>query len=226
MRILAIETATLVCGAAVLEDGVLAADESVEERNIHAERLLELIDRALQKSGTRVGGIDACAVSIGPGSFTGLRIGVSAAKGLAFATGIPILAVPTLEALAHRVAEEGPEGMPGFLLPAIDARRDEVYCQLFLREGMSPVGEPRDATLAEVEELCRGKDVLVAGEGAGKISAALPELRTAPDAISRCSAAWVARLGATMFREGRFADPAAIEPAYIKEFFIRHRPHS
>jgi tRNA threonylcarbamoyladenosine biosynthesis protein TsaB len=226
VRILAIETATLVCGAAILVDGEIVAEESVEERKIHAERLLDLIDRALRRSGSAIGGIDAVAVSIGPGSFTGLRIGVSAAKGLSFATGRPILAVPTLEALARRVAEEGPEGMPRFLLPAIDARRDEVYCQLLLREGLSPVCDPRDATLAEVEELCRGKDVLVAGDGAGKIAAAFPALRRAPDAISRCSAASVARLGATMFREGRFSDPAAIEPAYIKEFLIRHRPHS
>src|SRR5512142_395937 len=134
MMLLGIETATTVCAAAVVRDGELLAEELVDERNVHAERLMGMIDAAFRRSGTTLEQMAGLAVSIGPGSFTGLRIGLSVAKGLVYASGKPLLPVPTLQALAQKAA-----GAPGTadgeesILPVLDARRGDVYCALYRR---------------------------------------------------------------------------------------------
>lgn len=227
MRVLGIETATLVCGAAVAIDGRVAADAWVEERNVHAERLMALIDQVLRDAETGTGALDAIAVSEGPGSFTGLRVGVSVAKGLAHATGKLLAGVPTLTAIAERTVREHARSVPELIVPLLDARRGEVYYQLFKCENglVVPLAGPEVGLIAGVRALLAGRPVLVTGEAAERVmeggwSGDGPPL-VASRAIARCSAGTIALLGERMVRAGLTVDPAALEPRYIKEFFLR-----
>jgi tRNA threonylcarbamoyladenosine biosynthesis protein TsaB len=224
MTVLGIETATAVCGSAVWDDGRLAALEEINEGRVHAERLLPLIDSALRTSGRTAASLHAIAVSIGPGSFTGLRIGLSIAKGLVLATGVPLVAVPTLEALASRTVRV--LKATGRVLAAIDARRDEVYCQLFEADGerVVPLWEPRDVAVDRLLVELGSTPVLVTGDGRGKVMARAAgggvRFDEADASAAACSAGEVARLGEMLARAGKTEDPALLEPRYIKEFFL------
>jgi tRNA threonylcarbamoyladenosine biosynthesis protein TsaB len=126
MRLLALETATLAGGAALLDDGRLVGESRLDIALTHSERLMAVVDRLLQDCGCDVADLDALAVSIGPGSFTGLRVGVATAKGLALALEIEVAPVPTLDALAATLPfADAP------VCPLIAARRGEVYCSLY-----------------------------------------------------------------------------------------------
>lgn len=230
MTVLGIETATLVCGVAVERDGAILADRWVEERSVHAEKLFGLLDEVLMAAGTPPRSLDAIAVSIGPGSFTGLRIGLSAAKGLHLALGVPLVAVPTLTALAHR-AVPVLNGASGHIVAALDARRDEVYCQTFaVRDGgLGAAGEVDARTVSQLVRSLPAGSVLVTGDAREKVLTALrsagvadeARVRAVDDAVARCSAAAVALAGADLFRSGRTADAGTLEPQYVKEVFLR-----
>jgi tRNA threonylcarbamoyladenosine biosynthesis protein TsaB len=131
MKLFAIETSTMLGGIAVIDDSAgLIAEARLNVKSTHSERLMTEIDHIMKHSGVKLSDIDAFAISIGPGSFTGLRIGLSTVKGFAFATGRPIVAVPTLEALAWN--------FPYCRYPVctmFDARKKEVYAALFYWEG-------------------------------------------------------------------------------------------
>ena len=127
MKVLAIETATSVCAAATVSDGIALFEALLDEKYVHAEKLLAQVDEVLVKSGWSLQQLDCIAVSIGPGSFTGLRIGLGVAKGLSFAVGVPLVSVSTLKALAQRVVDEGVASEGDTVLALLDARKDEVY---------------------------------------------------------------------------------------------------
>ncbi|RFZ88679.1 tRNA (adenosine(37)-N6)-threonylcarbamoyltransferase complex dimerization subunit type 1 TsaB [Shinella sp. WSJ-2] len=164
MIVLAIDTAGTGCSAALYDsnrDIVLgAAGEDIGRG--HAERLMEFVDGALAAAGLDLPAIDRIAVTIGPGSFTGIRVGVAAARGLALALGIPAVGVSTLSALAA--------GRNGPLLVAIDAKRDEVYWQAFAADG-SEATSPAIATVEEARAIAQAHD----GDIAGSASALLRE---------------------------------------------------
>ena len=233
MIVLGIETSTTVCAAAVAGDGAVRADAWVDERNVHAEMLLLQVDRVLTAAGVPLKELSGIAVSIGPGSFTGLRIGLSVAKGLAYAAGIPIVAVPTLHALAARtIAEEAlPPGCA--VLALIDARRDEAYAQLFTaNEGRAvPAGDVRAEDLGMILAQTAGEEIVITGDAHRKAREAMEKLppstrgryRFAGESASRCSAATVALLGEDLLRAGAADEPGSLEPRYMKEFFLNHR---
>jgi tRNA threonylcarbamoyladenosine biosynthesis protein TsaB len=230
MRILGIETATLVCGAALVEKKKVLADIWVEEKNIHAERLMAQVGTALEEAHLAIEEIDGIALSIGPGSFTGLRIGASVAKGLAFATGKPVAAVPTLSSLAERIIRSGGDNEGKLLLPVLDARRGEVYCQMFeVRDGKAmPLSDPQDLTIERAAALGGDQTVVVTGEAAGKmLSLPAPggrrRLLAADPQIARCSGGIVALMGEEMLERGEKVDTGELEPQYIKEFYFRQR---
>ncbi|MGH7386409.1 MAG: tRNA (adenosine(37)-N6)-threonylcarbamoyltransferase complex dimerization subunit type 1 TsaB, partial [Candidatus Rokuibacteriota bacterium] len=126
MRLLALETATLAGGAALLDDGRLVGEIRLNIALTHSERLMAVVDRLLQDCGGDARSLDALAVSVGPGSFTGLRVGAATAKGLALALEIPVAPVPTLDALAATLPfADAP------VCPLLDARKGEVYCCLY-----------------------------------------------------------------------------------------------
>jgi tRNA threonylcarbamoyladenosine biosynthesis protein TsaB len=228
VRLLAIETATTVCGAAFAVDGEVVFERELDGRYVHAEKLLTMVTDVLQAAEVSPSMLDAVAVSIGPGSFTGLRIGVSAAKGLCFAIGIPLVPVPTLHALAYRAIGMAKEQHAQFVLAALDARRDEVYAQMFRCEDASlvPVREERDLTVAALLDELRGKRVVLTGDSVGKIMghATTPDLCGVLPAVKgfdRCSASSVAVVGAGIFAAGLAVDAADAEPRYVKEFYTR-----
>lgn len=222
MNVLGIETATVVCGAAVVAGGRVLSDERIIQKNAHAERLMSLVEGSLTKAGMRGMSLDGIAVSIGPGSFTGLRIGLSVAKGLAYATRKPLIAVPTLAALTeHSVSAAGSFT---HILAALDARRDEVYCQLFRIERGTPVPlwPERAARVGELVDELAGMDVFVTGDGTTKLAEAARvkgrHVTCASDEALHCSASAVALVGVRMLLQGLSADPADVQPLYVKEF--------
>ncbi len=224
MNVLGIETATTVCGVAVWRDHGIAASEEHNVPNTHAERLLPAIDRVLKQAGLRASQLDAVAVSIGPGSFTGLRIGLSVAKGLVFSSSAKLVSVSTLEALAYRVVNLGIDVK---VLAALDARRDRVYGQLFECHGseITPAGEIRLTPVAEFAGECGGEKLMLVGNGAHVLMNAARVLdvgtqwNIVPDEINRASATTVAFLGARQCAQGLVDDVSSAEPAYLMDFF-------
>ena len=134
-RIILLETSTALCSAALLEDGRITAERMSGEPRSHASMLAPYVKEILDERGLRVQDCSAVCLSMGPGSYTGLRVGSSTAKGLCFGGGIPLLAVGTLDVLAAQAIEEGlPEGCR-YIVPMIDARRMEVYTAVYSAEG-------------------------------------------------------------------------------------------
>lgn len=197
MRVLAIDTALAACSAAVLDvdRGGILAHESVPMERGHAEALVPMIARVMSDAGIDFADLDRIAVTIGPGSFTGLRVGVAAARGIALAASKPIVALTTLASFAapHISADDTTP-----LLSAIDARNEQLYIQLVGRGGRAIVA-PRLAGLRETLRLASGTPTRIVGSGAGLIQAAWPTGIPAPLFVETTPAPdidWVARLGA------------------------------
>lgn len=233
MTVFGIETATSICSAAIVRDARVLSERTLDEKNIHAEKILTLIDEALSTARCTCADGDGIAVSIGPGSFTGLRIGLSVAKGLAYSLGKPLVAVPTLRALAQRVVDGGQADSTRCVLALLDARRDEVYCQCFTANGaeLIPLWPERAMTVTDLLDQIRDLNVVVTGDARGKLAGVLAKragegngrIEFASDATSKCSAATIALLGEAMLAGGRHDDPASLEPLYIKNFYYTQR---
>ncbi len=222
MTVLGIETATLICGAAVVVDGKVISEEQTSEKKVHAENIMRLIDASLSNSDVALKDVDAIAISIGPGSFTGLRIGLSVAKGLAYATNKPLVAVPTLDALARRAVDAGVV-RTSYILSALDARRDEVFCRLFRLEGKTVVPEwpTKDLTLQALFTGLGDRNISVTGDAIEKIQAfdQMKRFAYVQDEVAMCSAATVAIMGEELAHSDGFIDPVTAEPMYVKEFY-------
>src|SRR3954454_6321760 len=154
MLILAIDTALDACAAAVLDTNAnkLLAHESLPMKRGHAEALMPLIARVMKGSGIAFGALDRIAATTGPGSFTGLRVGLSAARGIALAAGKPVVGVTTLTAFAAPIVSENDQPRP--VLAAIDARHDHVYFQVVGGDGSSLI-KPQVAPIAEALDAAR-----------------------------------------------------------------------
>ena len=226
MRILAIETAGPTSGVALMDENRLLAEYCSDTPMAHAEELMVMVDRALREGGMVLRDLDALAVSIGPGSFTGLRVGVSTVKGLTAGNGIKVVAVPTLEALATNLVKA-----PGFICPMMDARKQEVYAALFSdREGGTlhrcmedQVILPRDLADRISELLGGGKNEVVAflGDGVPKyrevLQSALGKRAHFTEEnlyVSRPSS--VAFLGLQRLRRGEVVKTGILAPHYLR----------
>lgn len=198
MIVLAIDTAGTGCHAALYDpdQDIVLGSAGADIGRGHAERLMEFIDAALDAAGMDIEEIGLIAVTIGPGSFTGIRVGVAAARGLALALGVPAVGVSTLAVLAA--------GRPGPLLVAMDARRDEVYWQLFTADGAAAM-PPSIAPLAKARAIAAGHDGAIAGSAAHLLRDG------AAQETDGVSIAAVARLGAGL-------DPAENRP---KPLYLR-----
>ena len=218
MTVLGIETATSVCGVALVREDAALAERSLNIGTHHAERLLPMIREVLEQVGLALREVDGVAVSIGPGSFTGLRIGLSTAKGLCWSAGLPLIAVPTLAAFA---AQFPFAACP--VCPALDARKQEVYAGLYDTSS----GEPRTRIAPSAVSPASffgslNEPTLFAGDGArlyrAEILAALGEkARFAPSSLDRTSAAAVAALGLSMLKRGETEDLSGAEPVYLRK---------
>jgi tRNA threonylcarbamoyladenosine biosynthesis protein TsaB len=218
MTVLGIETATPVCGVALGREDAVLVERSLNVGTHHAERLLPMIRDALGEAGMGLRDLDGIAVSIGPGSFTGLRIGLSTAKSLCWSAGLPLVAVSTLEAMAAQFPHAG---CP--VCPALDARKKEVYAALYdtssgcARTLMAPAAV---SPVPFVSSLAG--PTLFVGDGARlyrrEVVAALGErARFAPPPLDRPSAASVAALGLSRLGRGETEDLARVEPVYLRK---------
>jgi tRNA threonylcarbamoyladenosine biosynthesis protein TsaB len=196
------------------------AVKQINERNIHAEVITLFIDGLLKDAGLNYAQLDAVAVSSGPGSYTGLRIGVSTAKGLCFALDKPLIAVETLEAMADGVVTEMQLSDSNTLLcPMIDARRMEVYTAIFDTNGQRI--KPTTAEIIDehsFSELLSKHKILFFGDGALKCQAILGDNQNASFADFSNSAAYLTKKAHEKFLAGDFEDVAYFEPFYLKDF--------
>lgn len=217
-RIILIETSTSLCSTAILEDGKIVSRRENSER-MHSSLTAPFIKEMMDERGISVKDCDAVCVSMGPGSYTGLRVGVSTAKGLCFGAGVPLLAVSSLDALVGE-ALSSPETMTGVakIVPLIDARRMEVYCSVYDNDGnsLSPI-ESKIIDGDSFRDILGEGTVLFIGDGADKCRGIIDH----PNArfLQCCPSAWGMAIPATReFEKKNWRDVAYFEPFYLKEF--------
>jgi tRNA threonylcarbamoyladenosine biosynthesis protein TsaB len=210
MRVLAVETSTLAGGAALFDGGLVVGEYTLDISLTHSERLMGAVDRLLSDAGWTVRDLEGLAVSVGPGSFTGLRIGLSTVKGLALALAIPIAAVPTLDAMAALLPFAA---LP--VCPVLDARKREVYASLYRWDGAGMRREWEYLALAP-NDLAQRLDepVIVLGDAADQIDS--PHARRIQPPRRGPSPAAVGFLGHQRLAMGDTVAPADLVPIYLR----------
>jgi tRNA threonylcarbamoyl adenosine modification protein YeaZ len=212
MRLLAIDTALAACAAAVLETGHgIVASESVPMVRGHAEALVPLVARVMKQADVTFSELDRIVVTTGPGSFTGVRVGLAAARGFGVATGLPVVGVSTLPVYAAPYLAAANTNRP--VIAAIDARHAHVYVQVFGAGGQTLVS-PRLAPLSEAIRAASGASACLVGSAAQAVADGLPSTAPAPyvvDARPAPDILWVAQIGAVT------PEPdAAPHPQYLR----------
>jgi tRNA threonylcarbamoyladenosine biosynthesis protein TsaB len=224
--ILNIETSTEVCSVNITRNGQLIAERESTEGMNHSRLLTVYIDELIRETGIPASGIDAVAVSKGPGSYTGLRIGISVAKGLCYSLGIPLISIGTLDAAGKYVAENHDRYLPDdkhlvqtLFCPMIDARRMEVYTAIYNLKGEKL--EPVSAKIIDegsYADLLQNHRILFFGNGAQKCKQALVHpnaLFTGPD---QASARFMIKYTEEKYNNNQWEDVAYFEPFYLKDF--------
>ena len=221
MKLLAMDSSALVASVAIIEDDVLAAEYTVNHKKTHSQTLMGMLDEIVKMTELDMASIDAIAVAKGPGSFTGLRIGSATVKGLAMALDKPVVAVPTLDALAYNMW-----GCSNIICPIMDARRSQVYtgCYTF-EDGELVVLEPQQAI--DIRRLAsmlneKGREVIFLGDGVPVYADIIKEemkvpYSFAPAMMNRQRAASVGALGAVYFSRGISEDAASHVPVYLRQ---------
>lgn len=210
MKILAIETATKASGVAVISDEKFLAEINCEDIKAHSETLMPQIEEVLKISGAEK--VDAVAVSIGPGSFTGLRIGLAAAKSLAYAWKIKIIGVPTLQAMAYNFPINS-----ATVLPMLDAQKNRAYVQKFKNcVALSDIEvKPIEEIITQAGEV--DGEIFLCGDVLHKIKIPLPKnVKIAPINLKMPRAVNVAICGKKFFEEEKFSNVMDLEPLYIR----------
>lgn len=218
--ILSLETSVDTCSVALHNEGELLAAQTIHEPQMHASKLAGLIEEVLNVASARTTSLQAVAITSGPGSYTGLRIGTSTAKGLCYALAVPLIALPTLELLAYQASHLTTSDT--LLCPMIDARRMEVYCTIVdsLRNTVRPVA-------AEIIDEASFKDILPEkritffGNGSSKCKAVINH----PNAIFIDgiipAASSLGEVAFKKFTQNQFVDLVHFEPFYLKEFQVK-----
>ncbi len=217
--ILCLDSSTDICSVALSRDGELVALMESAGRD-HAEKMGLMVDTLLRQAGLTASALDAVAVSSGPGSYTGLRIGVSLAKGLCYGAGIPLIGVGSLLSLAMLAREAHPGEL---LCPMIDARRMEVYLAVYSNDAptlLTPV-QARIIEPGTLEELSGGQPMALFGNGAAKCRDLLPDNVRIIEVESSARGMIVPAHAA--FERGDFESTAYFEPAYLKDFVVTTR---
>ncbi len=232
--ILLIETATQVCSVALSQGGEVLGELHSDEPNAHSARLSTLVGQLLEQQHLSFSQLDAVCVSSGPGSYTGLRIGVSSAKGYCYALQRPLLSVPTLQSMATVCFGQLPH-FNGLVCPMIDARRMECYTAFYRRTESGAIEEVR-AVQADIiephiyDEFLDSQEVLFIGDGAEKTKEILS---VHPNAVYesslpsssafrfQTSAAGMALIAEQKLKAGQTEDVAYFEPFYLKDFVAK-----
>jgi len=212
----AVETAS-VCLSKGAEPVKLAVNNNQKD---HAAWLHHAIRDLFQDTGITIKDVNAIGVSIGPGSYTGLRVGLSAAKGLCYALGIPLVTIVTLEIIANAVKSKDAD----IICPLIDARRMEVFTALY-DISMTEIKKPCAMIINEgsFSELLASNRVIFCGNGSKKLKTILPGRENALYSNDEATAANMCQIGYQSFMEKRFSGLAYTEPLYIKEFYSQFR---
>lgn len=229
MKILALDSSGLVASAAVVEDDITIAEYTVNYKKTHSQTLLPMLDELKRMTEMDLHTIDAIAIAAGPGSFTGLRIGSATAKGLGLALDIPIIPVPTVDALAYNFY-----GSDKLICPLMDARRNQVYTGLYTFHKKEAVDAGYDMTvvikqcavdivwiIGRINELGTDTEVLFLGDGVSVYGQKIAELikikySFAPACCNRQRAACVAALGAVLYQQGIIETAAEHAPDYLR----------
>jgi tRNA threonylcarbamoyladenosine biosynthesis protein TsaB len=224
MKILALDTSGLTASVAVAEDDHLIAEYTMQYRKTHSQTLLPMLDNLRQSISLDLSLLDAIAVASGPGSFTGLRIGAATAKGLGFSLEKPLIAVPTLEALAYRFW-----GSSKLICPIMDARRDQVYTGLYTFIQLQDTYELQTLVPTapmSIQDLVtlvneHSQDTIFLGDGVPVYREYIENHTQVPYAftpphLNRQSAAAVAALGAVYYKRGMTVTPEAFAPHYFR----------
>ena len=220
MRILAMDSSSLVASVAVLEDDVLIAEYTMNYKKTHSQTLLPMIDEVVKMTELDLQTIDAIAISKGPGSFTGLRIGSATAKGLGLALDKPIVAVPTVDAMAYNLW-----GSADIIVPIMDARRNQVYTGIYTFEGKH-MQVLREQCAIAIEELLadlneRGRKVIFLGDGVPVFKEKIEEGLTvpyefAPAHMNRQRAGAVGALAELYYEKGMTETADVHKPDYLR----------
>ena len=241
MTILLLETATAVCSVALARDGEVLAELHSDQPNAHSSRLPLFVEQLFEQCHITPKQLDAVCVSSGPGSYTGLRIGVSSAKGFCYALSIPLLSVPTLQGMAAQYYTQHPD-YHGMVCPMIDARRMECYTAFFEMENHPGAAadsqlstfnfqlststlKPTSADIIEsgiYDDFLNRGEVMFIGDGAEKTRALLgihPNARY--DTDFRISAAGMLPIAIQRLQAGQVEDVAYFEPFYLKDFVAK-----
>jgi tRNA threonylcarbamoyladenosine biosynthesis protein TsaB len=218
--ILLIETATTTCSVALAENGHIIAVKELNESNIHASQITLFIEDVMLKAQKEYSDLQAIAVSMGPGSYTGLRIGVSTAKGLCYALDIPLIAIDTIEAMASGLIKIVNLPETGLLIPMLDAKRMEVYTGVY-RKDLSIV-EGVSAKIVDEESFKEfdKHELFLFGDGADKFNALFSNHGNINFVDFSTSASHLNALALQKFNLEQFEDVAYFEPFYLKDFLV------
>lgn len=220
MRTLAIDTTANTATCALTEDGRVRAVSTIDGLLTHSETMLPMVDEMLGHLGLSTNDVDIFAVTDGPGSFTGVRIGVSTIKGLAFSTGKPCVGVSSLASLAKNL-----EGLDGLRVPVMDARRQQVYTAIYNKEGNCVFGDSLIQLSALCDELAKSDGpIWLAGDGyllahrfiSGDERLA-KRLKSTPPALILHNAASAALLAEEIFRAGKCSTDSELRPVYLRD---------
>jgi len=220
--ILHIETSTTCCSIALADNGFVLAIKEQNERNIHASSITLFIDEVMATSGKKYADLNAVAVSMGPGSYTGLRIGVSTAKGLCYALDIPLIAVSTLKAMASYLVEKGSYTLNFLFCPMIDARRMEVFTALYDAE-LNEI-EPVNAKIVDENSYLNffeNQQIVFFGDGSEKCKQLFSNNEHAVFVPFENSAINLVTLALNKLNANDTEDVAYFEPYYLKEYLFK-----
>jgi tRNA threonylcarbamoyladenosine biosynthesis protein TsaB len=220
MKVLGIDTSTSCGSVGLIDDESVISEYLLNIPVTHAERLLSTIELVLKEAHMAIEDLDGWAVSLGPGSFTGLRIGVSAIKGLALATGKPVSGVSTLDALAYPIAST-----PYLICPILNARKGEVYAAFYRYEEGGRMRQESPHQVVKIGDLIKNikERTIFVGNGVRtyekELRSSLPSLALfSPPPLHHPLGSVVAKLGLELLRKGEFLDLATFTPQYISSF--------
>jgi tRNA threonylcarbamoyladenosine biosynthesis protein TsaB len=218
-RILNIETSTFVCSVNIAENGNKIIGRETHEQNAHSKILTVFIEEILNETAYKISSFDAVAVSKGPGSYTGLRIGVSAAKGIVYGGGIKLLSVNTLQSMAWGAKKTLDISEPVLFAPMIDARRMEVYTQLY-DINLKPVNKIKALVVDEnsFKTKLNSHKICFFGDGADKCKHTILHKNAIFYEHIHPSADYMIHFSENLFNEKKFEDLAYFEPFYLKDF--------
>lgn len=234
MKILGIETATEVCAVALFHDWNIVSEIAKEEKYIHAEKLLPMIHQLLSSCKVELSELDAIAVSIGPGSFTGLRIGLSVAKGLSYSSNLPLVAVSTLKACAVSTLQKFPT-TTSILVPIIEIQKNEFVLTTFRKETLFDTNDfelrsfTKDSSASAIELFNQQyENYVLCGHGSENFCEMFVKQHNFPNVslvekkeLLKCNAQSIAFLGAMQLEKNDIAELDALEPTYGKDFIAK-----